>query len=644
MALTQIGVRSLLAVNSWIGLINSNLQGASRTGFKTVRPHLTDGLGQLYTNNEFNIPPATLNIQATSLEWAQGSIINSEQSSHFALQGQGFFVVVDAAGRYYLTRDGEFHWDGNGYLVNSAGLRVVSSGQDFIRKDRRDRSDIFQPEGYSQELLRYGDKSLLIVDVANRDGLRMSQYGSTVFGIDGGLPLRLSNDLSETTDGLSFIYDDPAQLPDVNDPEFITIPPYPAGTNTDFSIDFGDNGLMNFRDYNPLAGGPFPSATPLDFDPATNTINHIVQAINTYGASVGGRVSAYFDVDADQIVIRNEENLAGSIVNTQIVWLGPNALPLRRFFQLEQNRGSNPLDDNDLDNNLETVLSSARDIDNSQYRTALDLAAGDLNLPFTQLSLNPVHPASYFHDKAGGFLQVDATNNGVGAMVIGESQETRRFDVVVDLKASAGEIQFGFGQSLSHQLDSSGFSLNYNTATGVINLLERPRTPNGTPSLLQSALLPAIAVGAPPLPADPIHRLAISLDENYQVTVSLDGVTIQFDMAGAANEISGYLSLRNSNNYLQVHHFYADFHQPYNFARTGELASVSATNYANVEIREPWQERQRTRIVQSALESSTASLTEYVPLLALVQKVFASISKIISTHNAILDDVNSLLR
>lgn len=644
MALTQMGVRSLVAVNSWIGLINANLKGASRTGFKTVRPHLTDGLGQLYTNNRIRIPPATLNIQATSLEWAQGAIINSDQSTHFALQGQGFFVLVDAAGRYYLTRDGEFHWDGNGYLVNSAGLRVVSSGQDFIRMDRRDRSDIFNPDGASQELLRYGDKSLLIVDVANRDGLRMSQYGSTVFAIDGGLPLRLRNDMRETTDGLSFIYDDPAQLPEVNDPEFITVPPYPPGTSTDFAIDFGDNGVMNFRDYNPLAPGPYPSATPLDFNPATNTINHIIQAINTYGASVGGRVSAYFDVDADRIVIRNEQNLMGSIVNTQIVFLGANAIPVRRFFQLDQNQSSNPWDDNDLDGNLETVLSSAREIDNSQYRQVLDLGVADLNLPLSQLSLTPVHPATYFHDKASGLLQVDATGNGVGAMVIGESQQTGRFDLEFDVKVSAGEIILGFGQSLSHQLDSSGFSLHYNTTSGVIDLYERPPTSNGTPKLLQTAFLPPIAVGAPPLATDPLHRLAISLDENRQITVSLDGATVTFNMAGASSEINGYLSLRNSNNYLQVHRLYANFYQPYNVMRTGEVVSLSPTNYANVEIREAFQERQRTRIIQSALEASTASLTEYVPLLALVQKVFASISKIISAHNAIVDDVNSLVR
>ncbi|MBT9545735.1 MAG: hypothetical protein IV090_10140 [Candidatus Sericytochromatia bacterium] len=638
MSMTQVGVRSLLAVNSWIGLINSNLQGASRVGYKTVRPHLTDGSGYLYTQNEIFTPLPTLTVQATSWEWAQGSIINSDQSSHFALQGEGFFVVADTAGRYYLTRDGEFHWDGNGYLVNSAGLKVISSGQDFIRRDRRDRSDTFDPNGNSEELLRYGDKSLLVVDVANRDGLRMSQFGSTVFSIDGGLPLRLRNDMSETTDGLSLIYDDPLQLPAVNDPEwvpFIAVPP--PGYSSDFSIDFGDNGFFNFNAFNPLGVG-------VDFDANANTITHIVSAINNYGATVGGRVSAYFDIDSDQLFIHNEQNIGGGVINTPIVLGGANGLSFRKFFQFDQNQSSLPIDDRDNDANLETVLSSHIDIDNSRFRTALDLAAVDLNATLQSLSLGPVHPATYFHDKPNGFLQSDATAGGSGVMVIGESQQTAIFDVEVEYKASAGVIVFGFGQTDAHKINSSGYALIYNTGTGAVTLQQRPRDANGAAVTLQTATLGITAAGAPPTGADPLRRMVVKMDEEQILTLNINGATVSFNLAGAADEINGYLSLRNAANFLQVHNLRADFHQPYNVMRTGDVVSMSPTNVSSPEILERWQERQRTRIVQSSLESSTGSLTEYVPMLALAQKVFASISKIISAQNAMIDDINSTLR
>jgi flagellar basal body rod protein FlgG len=652
MSLSQVGVRSLLAVNSWLGVINSNLQGSSRTGFKTIRPHLTDGpsgLGYLGDFNQLFAPPATLNVQATSIEWAQGSIVNSGVSTHFALQGQGFFVVADAAGRYYLTRDGEFHWDGNGYLVNSAGLRVVSSGQDFIRMDRRDRSDTFRLDGASQELLRYGDKSLLVVDVANRDGLMMSQYGSTILSVDGNLPLRLRNDFSETTDGFSFIYDDPLQQPLITKSDFLPVLALPpVGYSTDFSIDFGDNGAMDFRNFNPLnTVGPPPVI--LEFDHTQNTIAHIVQAINAYGATVGNRVSAYFDADLDRLVINNEQDLAAfptPIRNTQIAFLGANGSAIRQFFRFDQNQPSAPLYDFDNDTNLETIFVSQRPIDNTDILSSLDITAADLNTPLDLFSRNPIQPATYSHDKSNGFIQSDARTNGtaLGAMVIGESQQTLRFDLEMQIKISNGPLIFGFGQNHAHQLYSNGFHLVYDSTSGSLQLFESPATSEGSPRLLQSAILPVIAIGAMPTAVNPEHRLSIVMDENRLLSVTLNGQQATFNLTGSAYEAVGYLSLRNRGNILQVHDLKANFYQSFNTVRTGEMISISPTPYSTPEITDPWQERVRTRIVQASLESSTASLTEYVPLLALVQKVFASISKVISAHNAMLDDMNSLLR
>lgn len=57
----------------------------------------------------------------------------------------------------------------------------------------------------------------------------------------------------------------------------------------DFSIDFGANGVFNF------AG----------FDPNSNTIEDVVNAINAFGAAAPGSVSASFDVGSDQLTISN---------------------------------------------------------------------------------------------------------------------------------------------------------------------------------------------------------------------------------------------------------------------------------------------------------------------------------------------------
>lgn len=653
MALDKIGVNSLLAVNSWIGLINANMQGTSRTGFKPTRISLTDGLGQLYTTKtDLEIPPSTLTVQATSMEWGQGSIVNSESSSHFAIQGEGFFVLTDKAHRIYLTRDGEFHWDGEGYLTNSAGLRVLSNGQDFIRRDPTDVSDAFSPDGYSKELLRYGDKGLMLVSVANRDGLLMSQYGSTVFQLDGDLPLRLQNNFETTTDGLTFIYDDPDILAAVRDPGFVPfVAAPPPGYSSDFSIDFGVNGLMNFRDYNPLAGGPFPSATPLDFDPAINTIDDIVQAINNYGATVaGGRVTASYDDGQDRLIISNEQVAPGD--NTHIVFGGANGQALREFFKFGFNKPSNPIDDLDADNALETVLRSFDDIDYST-QTGYDVLDIDpLNLIYnltTPLATLARPVPTYFHDKNNAFVQSISLNGNAG-MTIGEGRTTSEFEVEMDVKVSndaGSQLVFAFGQKDAQNLSSGGFSLRYDPVSGTVEMWQQANGYDASANsvLIGTSTLPIIATQpSGGLGAVSTTRLAFRLDSDKIFSVSVNGTVVNFNLGGAGADIGGHLSIRNSFNELQIHSLNFDMKGKYNPMRAGDLFSVGIPNTASVEIKNAWQERQRSRVVQAALETSTASLTEYVPMLGLAQKVFAAISKIISTHNALVDDINTLFR
>jgi flagellar basal body rod protein FlgG len=663
MALDKIGVNSLVAVNSWIGIINGNMQGTSRTAYKPTRLSITDGLGQLYTTTDAYVPASTMSVQATTMEWGQGSIVNSESSAHFAIQGEGFFVLADDAGRYFLTRDGEFHWTSEGYLANSAGLKVVSSGQGFIRKDPTDRSDIFSIDGYSKELTKYGDKAFLLVSAANRDGLLMSQYGSTVFQLDGDLPLRIKNDFSTTTDGLTYIYDDPYVLPAVNDPgwvPFVAVPP--PNYSSDFSINFGVNGTFNFNAFNPLGVG-------VDFNPnpvaAGNTISHIVAAINAYGATVGGRVSAVYEPVQDRLIIRNEQTAPGA--NTQIVFGGANGQAMRNFFKFGFNQASS--NDQDLNANgvLETVLRSYEDIDNSTNAQFDSLDVGNapgpgvfypISGPETSIGLYSEPAVRYDHDKVNGFVRARNTSGSAG-MVVGESRATSEFELELDVKVSnngGSTILIGLGQDDPHNLNSGGFGIVYDPVAGTVRLLQYPRgyTFNGqakTPFQIAppAGTLPmaaiAVADGGAGVPlAGNTARLVVTLNADKVLTFSVNGTLQTFDLGGAGTDISGYVSVRNDFNNLEIHGMVADLKGKYNHLRAGDIFSVNQTNFAAVEVKNAWQERQRSRIAQASLETSTASLTEYVPMLGLAQKVFAAISKIISTHNAVVDDINSLFR
>lgn len=791
-SLSQLGVNGLLAVNSWIGMINSNLISSSRTAYKTTRPTLLDGVVNTI-GDQLQIPSPTLNVQATTIEWAQGAIINSNSRANFALQGQGFFVVVDANGKFYLTRDGEFHWDGNGYLVNSAGLRVVSSGQDFIRYGRGDESDLFDPNGQSVQFDRYGDKSFLVVDVANRQGLYMSRYGSTIFEVDGDLPLRVQNSFDQTMDGLTFVYTDPKQQTYVGDqysPPFVMPSP---GQSSDFSIDLGGNGIFNFNDFNPLGAN-------IDFDPSANTIQDILDALNAYATANNINVSASYDPDTDRLTIinipepkvvdpffrpgnfaidfgdnglftyhgfdpsrttiaqivaaikefafRNNVNITADYFdgadnfvltntvtsgNNKIVFDGANGAAMAAFMQVPittpSNGGTtmantlttnpdgidrnpnptatNPFADisaqdvqatplsqlikpssqirfggingqpiaqffrmsgalaqtaiDSVNGYVGTQLTSSRDIDNSAIlfadpalanRHSLDILPTDVGTRFildytTQTdTTTPVFdfsgvPPVHFHDKQNGVVTSGITGSqGLGILAIGQAQQTDAFDLVVDFRTDTALLGLNFGYNKPEQIDSGGFSIYYDPSTGDTTLTVRSRNPNDPPVVLGAGSLPA-AAGL----TGTVHRLSSTLDADGHFTLSIDGsVPVKFSLAGFSQQSAGYLSISHNGNQLELHNLYADFKGQMNHQSTGELVSVGMTPYASSEVREGSQDRERTRIVQSALESSTASLTEYIPMLGLAQKVFSSLSKIISTGIAITDDVNSLIR
>ena len=60
----------------------------------------------------------------------QGVLEPTGNAFDFGIQGEGFFSVKEGE-QSFLTRDGRFHMDSDGYLVNSRGARVQGSGGDI---------------------------------------------------------------------------------------------------------------------------------------------------------------------------------------------------------------------------------------------------------------------------------------------------------------------------------------------------------------------------------------------------------------------------------------------------------------------------------------------------------------------------------
>lgn len=134
-------VKSMQAIDDWMDTINANLNGIGKTAFKeseisfggnityTLRTPRQDMAGEM-------VGEQALTVGNTKINWKQGTIVSSTQDQHLAIQGEGFFAVINPEiyagdgfieknpatgdleynaggtfmGKAYLTRDGEFEW------------------------------------------------------------------------------------------------------------------------------------------------------------------------------------------------------------------------------------------------------------------------------------------------------------------------------------------------------------------------------------------------------------------------------------------------------------------------------------------------------------------------------------------------------
>lgn len=60
-------------------------------------------------------------------DFTSGDFVSTGRDMDLMISGNGFFVVQDAAGKLYYTRDGVFSCDSEGNIVNQSGMKVVAA-------------------------------------------------------------------------------------------------------------------------------------------------------------------------------------------------------------------------------------------------------------------------------------------------------------------------------------------------------------------------------------------------------------------------------------------------------------------------------------------------------------------------------------
>jgi flagellar hook protein FlgE len=117
-------VMGMNAQTSWLATISQNIANSSTTGYKDAETEFSSLVDQ---SGPGNYSAGGVKTTAMSMNGLQGSVVGTSTVTDLAIQGNGFFVVTDAGGDTFLTRDGSFVPDAAGNLVNAAGYYLMGT-------------------------------------------------------------------------------------------------------------------------------------------------------------------------------------------------------------------------------------------------------------------------------------------------------------------------------------------------------------------------------------------------------------------------------------------------------------------------------------------------------------------------------------
>ena len=133
----DIGLSGLNAANADLKTTANNIANTATIGFKASRAEFAN----VYSLTKFGAAETAIGkgvrVSGITQLFTQGNISFTENNLDIAINGDGFFNMVDQSGNKSYTRNGQFKVDKNGYIVNNdgrklQGYQVVSETDDNI--------------------------------------------------------------------------------------------------------------------------------------------------------------------------------------------------------------------------------------------------------------------------------------------------------------------------------------------------------------------------------------------------------------------------------------------------------------------------------------------------------------------------------
>jgi len=120
----QQGLSGLAAAATALDVIGNNVANASTVGFKSSNANFSDVFAASLGIVGASQVGAGVSVSAIQQRFSQGNPTTTNNSLDLAINGDGFFRMSDDGAISY-TRNGQFHLDKEGYVVNDQQLRLT---------------------------------------------------------------------------------------------------------------------------------------------------------------------------------------------------------------------------------------------------------------------------------------------------------------------------------------------------------------------------------------------------------------------------------------------------------------------------------------------------------------------------------------
>jgi flagellar basal-body rod protein FlgF len=187
MSFGDAGLLSLRSILADFGVLNGNLVGVNRNGYKATNLSY-GGNGSTVSNGNTMFPDQALIANHTSLDFSQGQVVSTGQPTDLAISGDGFFAVqqfqdVGLTPPSLLTRDGAFRFTNVPAL--GGDILATNNGQAVLRDSSGTGAGPYVPI-LKTDFLNNNFRPTVVLPTSGVDSLEFSNQGATVFKLTSG--------------------------------------------------------------------------------------------------------------------------------------------------------------------------------------------------------------------------------------------------------------------------------------------------------------------------------------------------------------------------------------------------------------------------------------------------------------------------